>query len=141
MEMMYLIRSCDYPVVKESITKDFYCILEIYEREAEGTGVSISIVQKYIEQHFTQSDFSISNLAIDMGVSTAYLSYLYKKEKNINLSESIWELRKNKAIEYLVNTDLTIEEISNRIGYDNVTSFRRKFKADTGMTPSQFKKQ
>lgn len=44
-----------------------------------------------------------------------------------------------KGVTLLLDTDMSIDEISIAIGYLNTSSFRRKFKQETGMTPSQFR--
>ena len=68
-----------------------------------------------------------------------YKDYLIKKEMNQNFSEYLWTLRLEKAKELLNNTDMSIDEISIAVGYFNTSSFRRKFKQDTGLTPSQYR--
>ena len=46
---------------------------------------------------------------------------------------------KEKAKELLINTGMSIHEISIAVGYVNTSSFRRKFKQEVGITPSQFR--
>ena len=68
-----------------------------------------------------------------------YMSYLIKNELNQNFSDYLWTLRLEKSKELLRNTDMSIDEISVAVGYLNTSSFRRKFKQEIGMTPSQFR--
>ena len=84
-------------------------------------------------------NFSIALLADKCHVSIAYMSYLIKKELNQSFSEYLWELRMKKAKELLSSTDMPIDEISVAVGYLNSSSFRRKFKQETGLTPSQYR--
>lgn len=44
-------------------------------------------------------------------------------------------MRLKKAEDLLLHTDMSIEQISASVGYINVSSFRRKFKQEIGMTP------
>ena len=44
-----------------------------------------------------------------------------------------------RGLELLRDTDQSIDEISVAVGYLNTSSFRRKFKQATGMTPSQLR--
>ena len=67
------------------------------------------------------------------------MSYLFKKEMGENFSDYVWNLRLGKAKELLLNTDMSIDDISLAVGYVNTSSFRRKFKQATGMTPSQLR--
>lgn len=62
-----------------------------------------------------------------------------KKEVNQNFTDYLWKLRLDKAKELLRDTEQSIDEISEAVGYLNTSSFRRKFKQATGMTPSQLR--
>ncbi len=48
-------------------------------------------------------------------------------------------VRIEEAKKLLLNTNLQVQEISSRIGYENVNHFIRLFKAETGMTPGAFR--
>ena len=67
------------------------------------------------------------------------MSYLFKKKFDKNFSDYLWELRLAKAKDMLLNTSMPIDQISVCVGYLNVSSFRRKFKQEIGITPSQFR--
>lgn len=54
-----------------------------------------------------------------------------------NFSDYLWALRLEKARELLMATDMPVNDISMTVGYVNPSSFRRKFKQATGLTPSQ----
>ncbi len=94
-----------------------------------------------IEASFTDPDFSIAQLADKFHFSIAYISYLVKKEVNQNFTDYLWKLRLDRAKELLQDTNQSIDEISVAVGYLNTSSFRRKFKQDMGMTPSQYREQ
>ena len=67
------------------------------------------------------------------------MSYLFKKGFDVNFSEYLWNIRMEKAKELLSQTDMNIDQISVQVGYLNTSSFRRKFKQETGFTPSQYR--
>lgn len=96
-------------------------------------------VIQLMETSYADPDFSIALLADKCHVSIAYMSYLIKRELNQSFSEYLWELRMKKAKELLSSTDMPIDEISVWVGYLNSSSFRRKFKQETGLTPSQYR--
>ena len=96
-------------------------------------------VIQLMENNYSDPDCSIALLADKCQVSIAYMSYLLKKELNQNFSDYLWSLRLKKAKELLKNPELSIDEISVAVGYLNSTSFRRKFKQETGLTPSRFR--
>ncbi|MEZ5551506.1 MAG: helix-turn-helix domain-containing protein [Pseudomonadales bacterium] len=47
--------------------------------------------------------------------------------------------RINTAKKYLVETDLTIEKITEKAGYSNIGNFCRAFKRETGLSPSDYR--
>lgn len=49
--------------------------------------------------------------------------------------------RLDMAKKMLLTTDLTIHEISSKVGYDNVNHFINLFKKDTGLTPGMFRQK
>ena len=67
------------------------------------------------------------------------MSYLFKKEIGENFSDYVRALRLEKARALLLTTDMAIDDISLAVGYVNTSSFRRKFKQTTGMTPSKLR--
>ena len=50
------------------------------------------------------------------------------------------QLKRDSAIELLINTQLTIEDISARLGFSETSPFTRTFKQWTGVPPSAYRK-
>ena len=67
------------------------------------------------------------------------MSLQFKKEMGENFLDYVWKLRLEKAKRLLQESDLSIDEISAAVGYVNTSSFRRKFKQETGLSPSQLR--
>jgi len=94
---------------------------------------------KFIDENL-QNDLSVRSLAKNVNVSK---SVLYKKFNLVfgcTLSEYINERRIEKSIEYLRRTDLTMEEISVKIGFSSAPYFGKIFKKIKGTTPLKYKK-
>lgn len=138
-ETLYFCRSCAYEEKKDEIQDNVEQLLVLYEAEYENKIINASQIQQLIEEHFISPDFSITILADTFHVSIAYMSYLFKKEMGVNFSDYVWALRLEKAKELLLTTNTPIDDISIAVGYLNTSSFRRKFKQATEMTPSQFR--
>jgi AraC-like DNA-binding protein len=138
-ESLYYCRSCSYREKSEAIASNLNRLLELCEQEANKL-ISPEQIQKIIQDSFCHPDFSIYILADRFHVSVAYMSNLSKKALNQDFSDYLWNLRMTKAKELLKSTNLSIDEISIAVGYLNPSSFRRRFKQETGQTPSQFRK-
>ncbi|MDF2717669.1 MAG: AraC family transcriptional regulator, partial [Paenibacillus sp.] len=76
-----------------------------------------------------------------MNMSSNYLSAYIKEKTGTNFSDHLNNVRIRQAKEMLYGTSLTIQDIGERIGYRNVTSFIRMFKKITGLTPGDYRKR
>lgn len=65
----------------------------------------------------------------------------YKQMFGKTPSEEIHEGRIRLAKEYLRDTAFTVENIADMVGYANVLTFTRRFKAQTGMAPGEYRKK
>lgn len=61
------------------------------------------------------------------------------KEDGISWQALLDSLRANMARELLAQTELTMAEISQKLGFSDVRSFQRRFRHWTGMAPSSFR--
>ena len=138
-ETLYYIRSFTYEQKSEDIRNHFMLLLTLFENELSNLTIKSDELQEFIEQSYTSTDLSIAMMAEKFHVSIAYMSYLCKKYFNENFSDYLWNLRVHKSKELLRNTSKPIEEICLEVGYENVSSFRRKFKKELGITPSQYR--
>lgn len=71
----------------------------------------------------------------------SYLSRLFSSVEGITIEKFIVLQKIEKVKEYLVYNQLTLSEIANEMDYSSVAHLSAQFKKETGMTPTQFKKQ
>lgn len=135
-----LCRKSNYLQTGKEIGENFNVMLEILFSEASNTNISFAQIEAFVNENCCQPDFSITVLADHFNVSIAYMSFLFKKLFNINFSNYVWDLRYKKAQMLLSTTEYSIEKIGLLVGYDNPSSFRRKFKDESGISPSQYRK-
>lgn len=138
--VLYLCRSTPYAEKRTEIAECIHQLIDTYEYEYENSTIQIDQIEKMVQESFASPDFSISVLADHFQVSIAYMSYLFKKYYKVNFSDYLWALRMETAKNMLLHTNKNIDEISIAVGYLNTSSFRRRFKQETGQTPSQFRK-
>lgn len=93
----------------------------------------------YIRQNFTCNDLSLDAVAEHCQVSSAYLSRLFKRRMGVGYIDYVTDLRMTEARSLLHATTLPVAEIALRVGYLNVSSFRKKFKLATGMSLSEYR--
>lgn len=88
------------------------------------------------------STFSVDRLAELAGLKTRYVSSVISSMTGKNFASLLGEYRVKEACRMLDNPraygNLTIEAISNKVGFKSRTSLRTAFKKVTGMTPSMY---
>jgi two-component system response regulator YesN len=99
----------------------------------------VSTIVQYIQNHYHQ-DLYLEKIAEHMGVSSKYISKVFKEKTDTNLTDYISITRINKAKEILESTNMNISEISERVGIYSRTTFIRLFKKFEGITPNEFRK-
>ncbi|MCV4566526.1 AraC family transcriptional regulator, partial [Escherichia coli] len=90
--------------------------------------------------HFSDPKLTLESVAQSLNVSPVYLSRIIKQELGVSFVNLLTEIRIKKAIQLLTSTDLTINEISERVGYDTQHYFSTAFKKAVGMPPNQYRK-
>ncbi|MDF2661042.1 MAG: hypothetical protein K0Q94_3833 [Paenibacillus sp.] len=93
----------------------------------------------YMNRHY-QEDISLESVAERLGMSAGYISKLFKDQTGMNFSEYLNDLRMQKAKELLQSSECKIQEVAERVGYNNVNSFIRMFKKTTGFPPGEFRR-
>lgn len=89
-----------------------------------------------IEEHFNLGDF----LPAKLNKEYTQLSRLFSEVEGITLEQFFILQKIEKVKEWLVYDELTLSEISYRLGYSSVAHLSSQFKKVTGLTPSAFKK-
>ena len=107
---------------------------------AAGEEDEIGQVVRYMEEHFSDPEISITALADSFELSTTRFSVSFKEKMGMSPLEYLTLLRVEYARELLASTDLTIREISIRSGYYDPGSFIRRFKQVAGETPLQYRR-
>lgn len=92
----------------------------------------------YIAEHY-QSALPIEALSQHLHSSTSSVQRLFEKHFNESFSAHLKQYRVGKACELLLNTELAIAIIAERVGFANLSNFNRQFKQCKHMTPRQFR--
>ena len=101
--------------------------------------IYIERAEKYIIDNYT-GKISVDDICSHLAVSKSYLFYLFSNYLNITPGKYVTMLRMKKAEQLLKNSNKSIKEISEYIGYDDQLYFSRIFKKIYGVSPTQFLK-
>ena len=94
-----------------------------------------------VEKNIADSDFSVETMATEVGMSR---TTLYKKLMAITgqgPAEFIRTIRIKRGRALLETSQMQVTEIAYAVGFTTVKSFTMNFKAEYGMTPSEFRNQ
>ncbi|MBR2671537.1 MAG: helix-turn-helix domain-containing protein [Oscillospiraceae bacterium] len=95
--------------------------------------------QQYISENYSDCMLSLGAVADHIGVSQSYLSKLFKNNLGIHFTDYLNSVRIERSEELIINTDLTLNEIAVRTGFNSPQSFIRVFKQINGKTPGKFR--
>lgn len=101
---------------------------------------NLHTIMRYIEEHYTDPNFSIKYMACAFDTSPSNLSHQFKKLTGRTLSSFIDELRISKA-EELLDAGEKISAVAQKLGYSTTPVFTETYKRVRGMTPSSYKSQ
>lgn len=109
------------------------------ERSMSESRNEVAAVKNYIYQHY-EEDLNLETLAEKVYLSSGYLSFIFKKETGMNLNRYIRVFRMEKAGELLKNTNMKVAQISEKVGFSNVSYFCRSFREFYGRSPESYRK-
>lgn len=92
----------------------------------------------YINENFVE-EISIEKASQVAMLSQSYFSYLFKSMTGKTFVEYLNELRIQKAMDLLKHTEMRVIDIALDSGFHNVNHFNRTFKAQTGISPIQYR--
>ncbi len=110
---------------------------ESMEVSPNGEGLLIEFLQ-YIEENY--KDCSLAKMGSRFGFHPNYLSSLLKKGTGKSFKELLQIQRLNQAALFLSNSNMTIPDIAEEVGYSSLTFFYKKFKEMFEATPYHYRK-
>lgn len=132
----------------ETILKECLCMLIIeIERKFHETSSELKTyygsikffeIKNFIDENYCKK-ITLVDIAKEFYCSPVYLGRLFKKCIGVSFIDYIRDKRMEKAIEYLVTTNVAIEEIVMKVGYSDKTQFYNVFEKYTGKTPKKFR--
>ena len=105
--------------------------------ESDITSTYIENALKFIQYNYSHSIDSTS-IADSIGISRSHLYRVFIKHLGLSPNDYLTQYRINRACSLLRNSDLTISNIANSVGYDDPLYFSRVFKKVKGVSPSMY---
>ncbi|MBS2211809.1 helix-turn-helix domain-containing protein [Carboxylicivirga mesophila] len=101
----------------------------------------ISKVQDIIEQNIDNENFSVEELACQVGLSRSMLHRKLTKLTGKSASETISHVRLSRARDLLEHNVATVSETAYRVGFKSPSYFNKVFKSYYHISPGEIKKE
>lgn len=112
--------------------------MENFENKNDKNRI-ITMAQKIIEENYSDYNLNVSSIALRLGISSAYMSTLFKTNTKQNMVKYISEFRIEKAKHLLKDTNLKISEVGKKVGYLNTSYFVSLFRNIVGISPNKYR--
>lgn len=132
----------NYPQAKNDLLKAvLYEICRIDAKQEQSQQVPwLEELCQTIRTHPERS-YQVTRLAKNLGYSANYFRQLFKRYIGQTPSNYIIQAKLEHAKDLLLESNFSIREISELLGYSDVFYFSKQFKQKTGMSPLRFRKQ
>lgn len=113
---------------------------EQFVEQSEGKSLFQQDILRACVRNLSAANVQAPVVAQVLNVSVRTM-YRRLAEEGVSYQSLLDKLRSSVALEYLSNTQLSVEEIATQCGYQDVSNFRKAFRRWTGTAPSAFRKQ
>jgi AraC-like DNA-binding protein len=115
--------------------------LELMEKKdrANFDNVLVSEVKKIIYEKY-QTQLTLEEISKSLSYSQEHIIRTFKANTNTTPIKFLWDYRKKAAIYLLENSGLPLTNIAKHCGFCSYYHFCRQIKQETGLTPTQLRK-
>lgn len=151
----YIVKPFNLQYLEETIKnliKNRELLKDHYSSELPSEGLKSSVSKKIdrkfvnefssiVENNIANENFSVDDICKEIGISRVQLYRKVKAVLGYNVNDYILSVRMQKAKYLLLNEDLSISEISFKVGFSSQAYFSTVFKSKFGVTPKAFKEK
>ncbi|OWA33366.1 DNA-binding response regulator [Saccharibacillus sp. O16] len=113
---------------------------QVYDHYASGGEQAVEVALQYIKARYG-AELSLEKVASIVYLNPAYFSQLFKQKTGQGFKDYITQIRLDRAMEMLGESELKVGDIAERVGYPDVRHFSQVFRKRIGCTPSEYREQ
>lgn len=136
----FLEKPVDIDVLKETIEKLLTSKGGKPDSTVLGLKGKIDKVKGFIERNCYKK-ITLKEAAESVYLSPKYLSRAFKEHAGVGFNKYKLKIKMSKAKELLAGSGYNVNQLSDKLGYENAESFIRQFKKLTKFTPTEFRKK
>jgi AraC family transcriptional regulator len=103
-------------------------------------GYKLGQITDWMAEHLAE-DFNLDRLAAQAGLSKFYFNRLFKSAMGVSPSRYLITLRIDKAKRLLRETRRSVVDVGLDVGYAGPSHFAQLFRKETGLSPSDYRRQ
>jgi signal transduction histidine kinase/ligand-binding sensor domain-containing protein/DNA-binding response OmpR family regulator len=129
---------------RRKLREKFTALVDLNPADIAASSMDEQLLNRLLavfEDHMEEPDFSIEQLAREIGMSRSHLNRKIQALTNVSTSEFIRTLRLQRAARMLTHASGTISEIAYKVGFNNLSYFSKAFRKHFGKLPSELYKK
>jgi signal transduction histidine kinase/DNA-binding response OmpR family regulator len=126
---------------RKKLREEFSKKITVEPSEITITSTDEKFIKKAIllvEEHIGDPEFSVEQLGSSLGLSRSHLHRKLVAITSQPATEFIRTIRLKRSAQLLVQSKLTVEEITYKVGFNSPSYFTKCFRLHFGMTPSEY---
>ena len=108
------------------------------ETETVSTNRQCAAVRRYIDLHFKEA-LTLDQLAEEGHMNKFYLSHAFKRTYGVSPINYIIEKRIDESKYLLAETDLSLSQIAQLLGFSSLSYFSQVFRRTQGVSPKEYR--
>ncbi len=113
---------------------------EAWQTIGKGISLQLESAIEYVEKNYP-NDFKIADLANECHMSETHFRRIFQEKMNMTPVEYVNFVRVRKACELIDKTDISMEDVAEKVGFITPSTFNRNFRRIIGTSPYQWKKR
>ena len=116
-------------------------IVGYFSRNSPATNKDLmEEVKVYLETHFASS-MTLQSISERFYIHPNYFSRRFKEKQGQTFVDYLTAIRMKKAMDWIQETDLQVQQIANKVGFEDASYFTSVFRKFYGLTPKQYREQ
>ena len=114
-----------------------FALMEFKKTNAEDMNAIGHVINYCINNY--EKNLSLDLLEKELHINKYYISHIINKKLGMNFNDYINSIRVSNACIHLVQSNMSISEKSEAVGFNTVRTFNRAFTKQTGLSPRNYK--
>ncbi len=111
---------------------------ELVHRSGDSPGEIVEKIMEYLRQNYNKN-ISFTKISEQYNFSSAYLTKIFKEYSGKTPGKYLFDYRMKMAKKLLRDTDLSVKDIAEQVGFPDPFHFSKSFKNATGLCPTQYR--